>query len=115
MLAYVTGTVEEELLAQNEYLIAENRILKAQLQGRLKLSDAERATLGEIAHRLGRKALAELATVARPGAHSVFSPLRPRLASQSSASWSEKENSRPGMPEAIREPSVRFTIQKRPW
>jgi len=31
-----------------------------------KLSDAERATLGEIGHRLGRKALAELATVARP-------------------------------------------------
>src|SRR5262245_55295560 len=31
---------------------------------RLKLSDAERATLGEIGHRLGRKALTEVATVA---------------------------------------------------
>jgi hypothetical protein len=29
-------------------MAAENRILKAQLKGRLKLSDAERATLGEI-------------------------------------------------------------------
>ena len=29
-------------------------------------SDAERATLGEIGHRLGRKVLAEVATVARP-------------------------------------------------
>jgi len=66
ILAYVTGTVEQELLARNEYLAAENRILKAQLQGRLKLSDAERALLGEIGHRLGRKALAEVATVARP-------------------------------------------------
>jgi putative transposase len=64
--AYVTGTVDQELLARNEYLAAENRILKAQLQGRLKLSDAERATLGEIGHRLGRKVLAEVATVARP-------------------------------------------------
>jgi putative transposase len=27
---YVTGTVEQELLARNEYLSAENRILKAQ-------------------------------------------------------------------------------------
>ena len=66
ILAYVTGTVDQELLARNGYLAAENRILKAQLQGRLKLSDAERALLGEIGHRLGRKALAEVATVARP-------------------------------------------------
>ena len=66
ILAYVTGTVDQELLARIEYLAAENRILKAQLKGRLKLSDAERATLAEIGHRLGRKALAEVATVARP-------------------------------------------------
>ena len=46
ILAYVTGTVDQELLTRNEYLAAENRILKAQLKGRLKLSDAERATLG---------------------------------------------------------------------
>jgi len=56
ILAYVTGTVDQELLAWNEYLAAENRILKAQLKGRLNLSHAERATLGEIGHRLGRKA-----------------------------------------------------------
>ncbi len=64
--AYVTGTVDQELLARNEYLAAENCILKAQLKGRLKLSDAERATLGEIGHRLGRKVLGEVANVARP-------------------------------------------------
>ena len=66
ILAYVTGTVDQELLARNEYLATENRILKDQLKGRLMLSDAERATLGEIGHRLGRKVLAEVATVARP-------------------------------------------------
>src|SRR6202048_4548285 len=66
ILAYVTGTVDHELLARNEYLAAENRILKAPLKGRLELSDAERATLGEIGHRLGRKVLGEVANVARP-------------------------------------------------
>src|SRR6202521_5961553 len=66
ILAFVTGTVDQELLLRNEYLAAENRILKAQLKGRLKLSDAERASLGEIGHRLGRKVLGEVATVARP-------------------------------------------------
>ena len=45
ILAYVTGTVEQEVLARNEYLAAENRIMKAQLKGRLKLSDAERGAL----------------------------------------------------------------------
>ncbi len=64
ILAYVTGTVDQGLLARNEYLAAENLILKTQLKGRLKLSDAERATLGKIGHRLGRKVLGEVATVA---------------------------------------------------
>jgi hypothetical protein len=66
ILAYITGTVDQELLLRNEYLVAENRILKAQLKGRLLLSDADRATLGEIGHRLGRKALADIANAARP-------------------------------------------------
>jgi putative transposase len=48
ILAYVSGTVDQELLARNEYLAAENRILKSQLKGRLKLSDTERAMLGKI-------------------------------------------------------------------
>ena len=66
MLAYITGTVDQELLLRNEYLAAENRILRAQIKGRLLLSDAEKATLAEIAHRLGRNALDELAAAARP-------------------------------------------------
>jgi hypothetical protein len=46
LLAYITGTVDQELLLRNEYLVAENRILKAQIKGRLRLSDAERTTPG---------------------------------------------------------------------
>jgi hypothetical protein len=57
ILAYITGTVDQELLLRNEYLVAENRILKAQLKTPLRLTDAERATLAGIAHRLGRKAV----------------------------------------------------------
>src|SRR5450756_2345366 len=66
MLAYITGTVDQELLVRNEYLAAENRILKAQIKGRLLLSEADKATLAEIAHRLGRKALEEVAATAKP-------------------------------------------------
>ena len=38
-VAYITGTVDEELLLRREYLSAENRILVQQLQGRLRLTD----------------------------------------------------------------------------
>jgi len=34
ILAYITGTVDQELLSRNEYLVTENRILKRQLKGR---------------------------------------------------------------------------------
>ena len=56
LLAYVTGLVNQELLLQNEYLAAENRILRAHLP-RLRLSDPERRTLAEIGKRVGRNAL----------------------------------------------------------
>jgi putative transposase len=66
ILAFITGTVDQALLLRNEYLAAENRILRSQLTGRLRLSDAERAKLGEIGHRLGRKTLGEVANAALP-------------------------------------------------
>ena len=56
LLAYVTGLVNQELLLQNEYLAAENRILRAHLPARLPLSDPERCTLVEIGRRLGCQA-----------------------------------------------------------
>ena len=66
MLAYVTGSVDEERLARNEYLVTENRILRAQIKGRMRLSDPERISLASAAKRLGRKALEEVAQIVRP-------------------------------------------------
>ena len=66
ILAYITGTADQELILRNEYLAAENRILKAQIKGRLLLTDVEKATLAEIAQRLGRKALEDVANAAKP-------------------------------------------------
>ena len=66
ILAYITGSVDQELLLRNEYLAAENRILRAKLNRRLQFSDAERATLGEIGFRLGRRALSGVATASQP-------------------------------------------------
>ena len=65
-LAYVTGMVNQQLLLQNEYLIAENRILRSHLPARLRLTDPQRATLAAIDKRLGRHALQQVALVAKP-------------------------------------------------
>jgi hypothetical protein len=61
ILSLVSGLVNQELLLRNEYLSAENRILRAHLPARLRLSDAGLSSLGEIAQRLGLKALQEIA------------------------------------------------------
>ena len=66
MLAYITGSVDRELLLRNEYLVTENRILRDQLQGRLRLTDGERRTLAEIGKQLGKRALEEVASIVRP-------------------------------------------------
>jgi hypothetical protein len=65
-LAYVTGLVNQRLLLQNEYLAAENRILRSRFPARMRLSDPERSTLAEIGKRLGRAALHQVAWVAKP-------------------------------------------------
>jgi putative transposase len=66
LLAYVTGLVNQRLILQCEYLVAENRILRSHLPANLRLFDSERRTLAEIGKRLGRKLLSEVACVAKP-------------------------------------------------
>src|SRR6266481_4180983 len=66
MLAYVTGSVDEELLARNEYLVTENRILRNQIQGRIRLTDPERVSLISAVKGLGQKGLEEVVQIVRP-------------------------------------------------
>ena len=113
ILAYVTGTVDQELLARNEYLAAENRILKAQLKGRLKLSDAERATLGEIGHRLGRKVLGEVATVARPD--TILAWYRKLVARKFDGSKARRSPGRPRIKGEVEQLIVRMAKENRDW
>ena len=35
LLAYITGSVDQEFLLRNEYLVTENRLLRKQIQGPL--------------------------------------------------------------------------------
>ena len=93
VLAYVIGLINQELLLQVEYLGAENRILRAHLPNRLRLTRDERSTLGEIGKRLGRKGLDKVASVARP--ETVLGWFRKLVAQKFDGS---KHRSYPGRP-----------------
>jgi hypothetical protein len=58
MLVFITGSVGQELLLRNEYLLTENRLLRRQLEGRLQLTDPERISLAKVGKQLGRIAFA---------------------------------------------------------
>jgi putative transposase len=113
ILAFVTGMVDQELLARIEYLAAENRILKAQLKGRLQLSDTERATLGEIGHRLGRKVLGEVANVARPD--TILAWYRKLVACKFDGSKARRSPGRPRIKQEVERLIVRMAKENRDW
>jgi putative transposase len=113
ILAYITGTVDQELLLRNEYLAAENRILRGQLKGRLRFSDAERAKLGEIGRRLGRKALGEVANAALPD--TILAWYRRLVARKFDGSKQRRTPGRPRIDRAIEELIVRMAEENPSW
>src|SRR5262247_3250514 len=67
LIAMVAGWLQRHQQQVITYLLAENRVLKAQLGSRrLRLTDTERRRLAALAHPLGRQRLKELATLVTP-------------------------------------------------
>jgi putative transposase len=113
ILAYITGTVNQELLLRNEYLAAENRILKAQLKKPLRLTDGERITLAEIAHRLGRKALEDVANAAKP--ETILGWYRKLIARKFDGSQSRQYPGRPRIDHETEQLVVRMAKENSDW
>jgi len=113
MLAYVTGSVDENLLLRIEYLVAENRILRDQIQGRVQLSDAERHTLAEIGAKLGKQALAEVATIVQPD--TVLGWNRKLAAKKFDGSEQRKALGRPRVDKELEEWVVKMAKENRSW
>ena len=109
----VTGLVNQELLLRNEHLIAENRILRAQLPTRLRLPDPKRATLAEIAKRLGRKALHEVTQVAKPD--TILGWYRRLIAQKFVGSRHRVYPGRPRVPAELEALVVRLACENRSW
>ena len=113
LLAYISGSVDEELLLKNEYLVAENRILRAQIEGRPKLNDGERRTLAEIGKRLGRKALDEIATIVKP--ETILDWNRRLVAKKLDGSKKRSYPGRPPVDSEIEAFVVRIAKENRSW
>jgi putative transposase len=113
MLAYVTGSVDENLLLRIEYLVAENRILRAQIKGRVQLSDAERQTLAEIGAKLGKQALEEVATIVQPD--TILGWNRKLAAEKFDGSKERKSLGRPRVDKDLEDWVVRMAKENRGW
>ena len=113
LLAYITGTVDQELLVRNEYLVTENRMLRNQIKGRVQLSDGERKTLAEMGQKLGKKALAEVAKIVKPD--TILAWHRTLVAQKFDGSQQRQSPGRPKIDQELEALIVRMAQDNRSW
>src|SRR5919109_252562 len=113
LLAYITGSVDQELLLRNEYLVSENRILRHQITGRVHLSDGERKTLTEIGKRLSKQALEEVASIVTPD--TILAWHRKLVAQKFDGSQQRKTSGRPPIASKLEALVVRMAQENRSW
>jgi putative transposase len=113
LLAYITGTVDQELRLRNEYLVTENRILRNQIKGRVHLSDGERISLAELGKQLGRQALAEVSTIVKP--ETILAWHRMLVAKKFDGSPQRKAPGRPMIDPEVEALVVRMAREHRSW
>lgn len=101
LLAYITGSVDQELLLRNAYLIMEHRILRHQVTARLRLSDGE------------GKALEEVANLVKPD--TILAWYQQLIAQKFDGSPQRKALGRPKIDQEMEALVVRMAQQNRRW
>jgi hypothetical protein len=113
LLESVSESVNDHLWLRNDYLVAENRILRNQIDGRVQLSDSERQELAELGAKLGKKALAEIATVAK--AETILAWNRKYANQKVDTSGLLKSVGRPRVVKEIEDLVIRMARENRSW
>jgi len=114
LLASITGSVDEELRLRNAYLAVENRILRNQIKTRrVLLTDAERQMLAELGHTLGRQALAEIATIAKPD--TILAWHRKLMDQQGVPAQPRQSVGRPRIAKELEDLVIRMARENRSW
>jgi hypothetical protein len=113
LLASITGTVDQELLVRNAYLVTENRMLRHQITGRVRLTEGERRTLAAIGQKLGKQALKEVATSVKP--ETILAWYRKLVAQKFDGSKNRKALGRPTIDKELETLVVRLARENRSW
>ena len=112
-LALVGGQVDEELLIRNEYLAAENRILKSKLLKPVQFNDNERIQLAKIGKRMGLKALREISCIVKP--ETILDWFRKLVAKKFDGSAYRKPFGRPPISLELEKLIIRFAEENPSW
>jgi len=112
VLAALFCWLEREQRDVIEFLRDENRVLKGQLRGRqMRLSDDERRRLAAIGQRLGRRMLAQVATIVTPD--TILRWHRELIARK--WTYGGRRPGRPGVHAEIRRLVVRMATENPSW
>src|SRR6266516_2233858 len=113
LLTYITGSIDQEPLLRNEYLVTENRSLRHQMKGRLRLSKGERKVLAAIGQKLGKQALKDVATIIKPD--TILGWHRKLVAQKFDGSPQRKAPGRPMIDPELEALVVRMAQENRSW
>jgi putative transposase len=114
LIAMVAGWLQRHQQQVITYLLAENRVLKAQLDGRrLRLMDAERRRLAALAHPLGRQRLKELATLVTPA--TLLQWYQRLIAQKFDGSEARRALGRPRVAEEVEHLVIRMAEENPTW
>jgi putative transposase len=113
LLAYITGSVDQELLLRIKYPVTENRILCQQITGRVRLNDGERKTLAKLGKRLGKQALKEVASLVTPD--TILAWHRKLIAKKYDGSEHRQAPGRPTTSAELEAFVVRLARENRSW
>jgi len=113
LLESVSASLNDYLRLRNDYLMAENHILRHQMNGRVQLTDNERQELAELGAKLGKQALQEIATIAKP--ETILAWHRKFADQQAVTSQPPKRVGRPRVDHQIEAVVIRMARENRSW
>ncbi len=113
VMALVSGRVEKEILLRNEYLAAENEILKSKIEKPLRFSNEERIRLAKIGKQIGLKALKEISCIVRP--ETILEWFRRLVAKKFDGSRFRKRAGRPRIDYEMEALVIRFVEENPSW
>jgi transposase InsO family protein len=105
--------MNEGSLLRLEYVLAENKILRKQIAGGVKLCDADRRKLAELGKKLGKKILSEIGLILSPD--TILGWYRKLIARKFDRSRRKQGPGRPRTPALIEKLVLKFARENRSW